>query len=74
MILYFNRYDNGEIMTIAEEPLDGTVAIETPADWTQYGTAKYIIVNNQLVARDGWVDPVIEPEVPVEPETPADPE
>jgi hypothetical protein len=66
MPLYFHKYPDGEIMTFGEENLPGSIAIEVPSDWHEFALAKYIIVDDALVAREGWVDP--EPEVPADPE------
>lgn len=74
MILHFHKYPDGEIMTFGEDNLQGSTAIEVPSDWFEFGPAKYIIVDGELVAREGWVDPVPGEETPAEPETPANPE
>jgi hypothetical protein len=74
MTLYFHKHPDGEIMTFGEENLPGSIAIEVPSDWFEFALSKYIIVDGELVAREGWVDPVPGEEVPDEPETPADPE
>lgn len=58
MILHFNFFEDGEIMTIAESPLPGTTPVEVPADWTKHGTSKYIYKDGALIAREGWVDPI----------------
>jgi hypothetical protein len=70
------RDEHNEITTWGEEFAGGTEipAAEIPTDWEIFRTAKYLFDGTSLVVRDGWVDPVIEPEVPAEPETPADPE
>lgn len=60
MILYFQKYENGEIMSWGEEPLPGAIAIETPADFHTYYSSKYVIAGDKLVARAGWVVPTPE--------------
>ena len=74
MILYFHKHADGKIMTFGEDNLQGSIAIEVPSDWFEFGMAKYIIVDGELVAREGWVDPFPGEDVPAEPETPDDPE
>lgn len=70
--------ESGEIVTWGED-FPGGIEIsqaDIPQDWYKFGTAKYLLSGTALVAREGWVDPVIsdEPEVPAEPEPQPEPE
>ena len=69
MKIYVHCDENGLIQTWGEDPMVGT-GFDKPADWHLYGAMKYKCdsAGTSLVVRDGWVDPVAEPEVPVEPE------
>jgi hypothetical protein len=57
VILYFQKYDNGEIMSWGEEPLPGAIGIEAPDDFQAHGLLKYVISGNKLVVRPGWTTP-----------------
>jgi hypothetical protein len=57
VILYFQKYDNGEIMSWGEEPLPGAIGIEAPEDFRTHGPFKYVISGGALVARPGWTSP-----------------
>ena len=68
MKIYIQAQEDGTITTWGEEALPGATEVVAPADWFEFSVAKYMLSGNSLVVRDGWVDPVAEPEVPVEPE------
>ena len=74
--LFIRVDDSGEIHTWGAELPDAIEIAPSaiPADWYKYSHGKYRWNGTALVARVGWVAPVLEPEVPAEPETPADPE
>lgn len=61
--LMFVFTKDGEISTWGEDVPNG-IELAIPSDWGQFGVAKYVANNSQtgLVVRDGWVDPVAEPE------------
>lgn len=68
--------ESGEILTWGED-FPGGIEIpqaNIPQDWYKFGTSKYVLNGNALVVRDGWTDPLPEPEVPADPATPANPE
>ena len=61
----FVFYENGDIMTWGEEVI-GEIELQLPDDWAQYGVQKYVANDDQtaLVIRQGWQDPVEEPQEP----------
>lgn len=74
--LYFRWDDHGKLVTYGIDLPDAQFIAygDLPEDIHQYTLAKFVWNGSAIVVRDGWVDPVIEPEAPTEPETPADPE
>ncbi len=47
-------------MSWGQDRLPGSIAIDAPSDWEKFSIAKYVIVNENVAIRDGWVDPVEE--------------
>lgn len=60
MTIYVQIYENGDIMSWGQDRLPGSIAIDAPSDWEKFSIAKYVIVNENVAIRDGWVDPVEE--------------
>jgi hypothetical protein len=57
MIKYFHFYENGRIMTFADEPLPGALALECPADFETKGVLNYILVDGELAEQEP--DPIV---------------
>jgi len=58
MKVYLQADENGNITTVGEAPLPGALEVEAPADFAKFSIAKYVVVNGNLVPREGWIDPV----------------
>lgn len=58
MKIYVQSKENGDITTFGDAPLPGALEVEAPEDFADFSIAKYVVVNDQLVQREGWVDPV----------------
>lgn len=76
--LFIRADDSGEIHTWGAELPDAIEIASSaiPADWYKYSHAKYRWSGTALVARAGWVAPVIDETVsiPVKTEESPDPE
>jgi hypothetical protein len=79
--LFIRANENGEIVTWGADMPDAIeiASANIPSDWGKYADGKYVWNGSALVARSGWVVPVIDDTVSIpvrtpDAEVPADPE
>lgn len=61
--IFVRANDEGFIVTWGDEFLDNAVEVSSvPDDWNVMNVSKYVLIGSSLIVRDGWVDPVEEPE------------
>jgi hypothetical protein len=73
--IYIRPDTDGNIVTWGEDPLAESITVTSvPADFAEWGVAKYIWDGSKLVARAGWVEPTLDHSTNIPFLRPANPE